>query len=210
MTRSWPRTAVLPVLLTTLLTGACTVSSPPAPAPDTSRGAVEQFRRDREVRYDLTRPRTAQELGVREGSDSAIFDRDDAEYWDVTFALPQDRAFSTSAAIAVGVFIGDPVVPGGLLNEVGVNAQARDLDDLAGQLTVAAQQLGLDQAAMDDFIARERRQPPTTTSPEHHRVFTSPPIGHLTATAEPRISQGRDYIAINYSFTWEPGPGAEG
>ncbi|HEU0104506.1 MAG TPA: hypothetical protein VFR07_19520 [Mycobacteriales bacterium] len=199
--RTRPPALVLAVA-TTLLTGACTVSSPSAPTSASEQQTLQRFRKDLAVRYDLTVPRTAQELGVAAGYTSALFDRDGSEYWTVTLVLPGGREFVTSRASRVGVFIPDE--PGGLLNSVTVNARVVDLDALLVELNAAVDQLGLDRAEVARFVAEQRRNPVSVSNPVNHQVLSGTPLGHLTTNVEPRVTRNDDGVAVNYTFTWEP------
>jgi hypothetical protein len=188
-----------------LLTGGCTVPSTSSPD-DVGQQTLQRFFEDRVVHWDLTAPRTAQELGVRKGSYSAIFDRNGDDYWTVTFDLPGGRQFTSTRAIAVGVFI--PDVPGGLLDGVTVNAHVRDLDELTAELASAATQLGLNREHLAGFLGQQRRFPLSTRNPESSTVLSGPAIGHLTTDVEPRLGVNDDGIAINYTFNWTPAAAA--
>ena len=185
--------------LTALLTGACTVATPSDPTGD--RPSIEQFRAQNAVAYDLTTPPTAAELGVPEGRDSAIFDRDGPQYWDVAFQLPDGATFSTGRAIAVTVFLSD--VPGGLLNEVGINVNADDEAQLSDQLRRDVDQLGIDPARVESYLASTNRLT--------NQILDGREFGYLSTSIELRPQSGEPGgVAMNYKFFWEPGiaPGA--
>jgi hypothetical protein len=183
-------------VLAVLLIGACTVTTSD-PREDDSR-AVERFREQKAVEYDLTEPRTAQELGVEPGRDSAIFDRDSSEYWDVTFQLPGGTTFTTGRAIAVGVFIDEE--PAGLLNYVGINVRALSVEELAELLQRDVTQLGLQPTEVQDVLGQLSRRDRDVV-----QVLDGKSFGYLGTSVEVRTSTEHDRIAVNYQFGWEPG-----
>ena len=189
------RRVLASALAAVLLTGACTVNVEPTD-PDPGGPSVEQFREQNAVDYDLTSRPTAQELGVPEGRDSAIFDRDGSQYWDVSFTLPGGSTFTTGKAIAVGVFISDP--PGGLLNSVGINVRAESEAELADLLRGGGAQLGLDPAEVERYLDNPNRLDGQVL---HGRAF-----GYLMTSVELRPQSARPgVVALNYTFVWEPG-----
>lgn len=171
--------------------------------PDPTGPSLELFREQNAVDYDLTSPPTAQQLGVPEGRDTAIFDRDGSEFWDVSFQLPGGSTFTTSQAIAVGIFIENR--PGGLLNSVGINVNADSEEELADLLARDVDQLGLDPAQVERFLADYRRSGSNTTNV----VLHGQDFGYLSTSVDARPATGEPgKLALNYDFTWEPG-GAE-
>ena len=174
--------------------------------PSNDAPALQRIRQDKAVHYDLTAPRTAQELGIPADRDSAIFDRDGSDYWTVTITLPQGRTFSTSTAIAVGLMVPEYFAGSASKSRVGINARAADADDLEVQLQAAVEQLSVDAGQVSAFLAQVREQPLTTTNPTRNSVFDGRPVGHLTTSVEARLEEGRDSIALNYSFSWVPDP----
>ncbi len=174
-------------LAAVLLTGACTVDVEPTD-PDSGGPSVEQFREQNAVDYDLTSPPTAQELGVPEGRDSAIFDRDGSQYWDVSFALPGGSTFTTGKAIAVGVFIKDQ--PGGLLNSININVRAESEDELAALLRGGGAQLGLDPTEVERYLDNRNRL--------DGQVLRGRAFGYLTTSVELRPQSARPgVVALN-------------
>lgn len=182
--------------LTVLLTGACTVSVDPTDPPPTGP-SIELFRAQNAVTYDLTTPPTAQDLGVEQGRDSAIFDRDGSQYWDVRFSLPGGSTFTTDKAIAVGVFIEDR--PGGLLNSVGVNVRAESEQELTALLRRDVSQLGLDPAVVERYLTGSQTR-------LDGQVMEGRAFGYLRSSVELRPQSVRPgVVALNYSFVWDPG-----
>lgn len=179
--------------LTALLTGACTVTSPSDPGRD--RPSLEQFRAQNGVSYDLSTPPSADELGLTGGRDSAIFDRDGSQYWDVDVRLPEGASFSTGRTIAVTVFLS--FVPGGLLNAVGINVRAENQAQLSELLRRDVDQLGLDPAQVERYLASPNRL--------DNQVLDGRDFGYLSTSVELRPQSDRPgVVALNYSFTWEP------
>ena len=198
MTRRLPRACSS--VLAVLLIAACTVTTSD-PGDDDQR-AVERFREQNAVQYDLTAPRTAQELGVEPGRDSAIFDRDSSEYWDVTFQLPGGTTFRTGGAIAVAVIVSDE--PDALVNSVGINVQAQDDDELAELLQRDVAQLGLQPADVQEVLREVQQQPLSLQGSGFTRGLTGGTFGYLSTYVEVRTSLDDDRIAVNYDFNWDP------
>ena len=189
------RPVLASALAAVLLTGACTVSVEPTD-PDPGGPSLEQFREQNAVDYDLTTPPTAQDLGVPEGRDSAIFDRDSSTYWDISFTLPGGSTFTTGKAIAVGIFIKDQ--PGGLLNSVNINVNADSEDELATLLRSGGAQLGLDPVQVERYLDDPNRL--------DNQVLDGRTFGYLFTSVGLRPQPSREgVVALNYNFDWEPG-----
>jgi len=170
------------------------------PEQDVARETAERINRDGGVAYDLTVAPTAQALGLPVDRDDGFFDRDSSDYWEVSVVLPGGSTFTTSRAYGTAVRIPSP--PSGLRNLVGVNARARDVDDLETVLGAAVDTLGLDVREVALYVQDVRRKPPATGGDPGKTVLTGKDFGYLTTSVSVRPTAGDKEIAVNYSFTW--------
>lgn len=205
MTRRAGATAALTAALLTA-TGACSI-----PPPQGSNEAIQQrYQRERAVHWDMTTPRTAQQLGVQPGQTAAAFNRAGGPYWSYRVVLPGGQVFTTPG---YGHFIRvEPDEPQGSVpqsnSEVLINTRAAGLQAAIDAVRAAVPVLGLDQQRFDDWAAEALDNPLSPTDLVNVRVFPGSMFDYLLTEAEIRRVNDRDDVAINWSFIWLAKPPA--
>lgn len=191
-----PRALVLVLLVAT--TGGC-VSASSNPI----RTGQAKFKHDRAVHYDLTEPRTAQELGVPVGETSAIFSRGSGDpLWDIRFDLPGGKTFQTKG---FGVGVDVEGTGAGAFNQVGVNTSAETTTDMDAALSNAVTLLGIKASEVAIWDRELGGYPLSNVHATDNFVFHGPPIGYLSVEVEARVEKGSPGAEINYMFSWGPG-----
>ena len=164
------------------------------------RGQIDKISASGKVEYDLTRPRTAMELGMPADMTSGIIERPHGgnKYLHIAFTLPGGTVFTNDRAFGVGVaapltYLGD--------NSIVVNTREESLAAILHALRVVTPVLGLDTTRVNFYI----NSISSDTSLEGTRInFIGKNFSYLSCDVE--ILPDTHDVTINYHFTWDTGP----
>ncbi len=159
--------------------------------------AQERFQESRVVRYDLTTPPSAEELGIDEGKVSAAFNREGPGYWRYELLLPSDRVF-VSEGFGHRVSL-DP--QGGLGNGLVVNSRLSDIESADAALRLAEPVLGLAEDSITAWLREALAQRKRGEDDLVVSVIPGARLEYLSVSVEARV-RGSGDVVLNWDFTW--------
>ena len=163
------------------------------------KGRINEISASGKVEYDLTRPRTAIELGMPADRTSGIIERPHGgnKYLHIAFTLPGGTVFTNDRAFGVGVAA--PLTRAGD-NSIVVNSREMSQSAVAAALLAAASLFHLDRTEIDLYLKEVDLEPPFGNTPV---VFQGNQFGYLSTDVEVRPNEND--AEINYTFSWETG-----
>ncbi len=165
---------------------------------------IEQFRDSLKVDYDLRTPPTGAQLGIQQGSSSAIFDRD-GDYWTATFQLPDGKVFQTDRVFAVSPYLDDqnPNVSIPTKNTIGVQVRAENLADLRRRIREMTPLMGGEPDRIDAFLNFVGSSPATPTTSQYGLDLGSTSLAYLDVGFAASVSADRTSFVLTYNFAWD-------
>lgn len=161
------------------------------------REAIDEVVADGEVTLDLTAPPSRADLGMQDGRESVILEREGGEAFDVTVVF-RDGTRLTIPAVTMGVYADDPESDP---TSVTVRRAGEGMPVIETALDQAVADLGVDRADADAVIAQSARA--TEGQADVQRSLTTsvqPPDRLSLRTIAKAI---REEYAVNYTVEWD-------
>ena len=161
------------------------------------REAIDEVVADGEVTLDLTAPPSRVDLGMQDGRESVILEREGGEAFDVTVVF-RDGTRLTIPAVTMGVYADDPESDP---TSVTVRRAGEGMPVIETALDQAVADLGVDRADADAVIAQSARA--TEGQADVQRSLTTsvqPPDRLSLRTIAKAI---REEYAVNYTVEWD-------
>jgi hypothetical protein len=161
------------------------------------RDAISEVLADGEVTLDLTDPPSRADLGMQDGRESVILEREGGEEFDVTVVF-RDGTRLTIPAVTMGVYADDP---GADPTSVTVRRAGEGLPVVETALDEAVSDLGVDRAEADAVVEQSARA--TDGQADVRRSLTTsvqPPDRLSLRTIAKAI---REEYAVNYTVEWD-------